>query len=58
MLPTGTTKLLGFHALGMLFLIFCRGVIPVLAITTLQSNDFPHFSNSFWKSPGQPVPSE
>jgi 1,4-dihydroxy-2-naphthoate octaprenyltransferase len=52
-LPAGTAKLLGLHPLGMLLLIFCRGVIPVLAITTLQSNDFPHFSNSFWKCPGQ-----
>jgi hypothetical protein len=46
-LPTGTAKLLRLQALGMLFLIFCCGVIPVLAITTLQSNDFPHFLNSF-----------
>jgi hypothetical protein len=46
-LPAGTAKLLRFQALGMLFLIFGRGVISVLAITTLQSNDFPHFWNSF-----------
>jgi hypothetical protein len=52
-LPAGTAKLPGFQTLGMLLLIFCGGVIPVLAVTTLQSNDFPHFLNSFVKSPGQ-----
>jgi hypothetical protein len=52
-LPAGTAELPGFQALGVLPLIFCGGVIPVLAVTTLQSNDFPHFLNSFLKSPGQ-----
>jgi hypothetical protein len=60
-LPAGTAKLPGFQALGMLLLIFCRGVVPVLTVTTLQSNDFPHFLNSFSERPGQtsrPGPSE
>jgi hypothetical protein len=41
--PARTAKLLGLHAFGVLLLIFRRGVVPVLALTTLQSNDFAHF---------------
>src|SRR4029077_17226833 len=40
--PARIAKLLGFQTLGMLLLILRRRVIPVLAITALQSNDFPH----------------
>jgi hypothetical protein len=46
-LPARTAKLLGLQALGMLLLIFCRGVVAILAVTTLQCNDFPHLMNSF-----------
>jgi hypothetical protein len=46
-LSARATKLLCLHALGVLLLVFCRGVVPVLALTTLQRNDFPHFLNSF-----------
>jgi hypothetical protein len=42
-LPARTAKLLGLHAFGMLLLILGGGVVPVLALTTLQSNDFAHF---------------
>jgi hypothetical protein len=47
MLPARTAKLLGLHAFGVLLLVFGGGVIAVLALTTLQSNDFAHLSNSF-----------
>jgi hypothetical protein len=47
MLPAGTAKLLRFQTLGMLLFIFCCGVVPVLTVTTLQRNDFPHLMNSF-----------
>jgi hypothetical protein len=42
-LPARTAELLGLHPFGMLLLVFRRGVIAVLALTTLQSNDFAHF---------------
>ena len=35
-------KLLGLHALGVLLFVFCRCVVAILAIATLQRNDFPH----------------
>jgi hypothetical protein len=34
-LPARPAKLPGLQAVGMLLLIFCGGVIPVLALTTL-----------------------
>jgi hypothetical protein len=34
----------------MLLLILRGGVIAILAVTTLQRNDFPHFSNPFQRS--------
>jgi hypothetical protein len=46
-LPARTAKLLGLHAIGMLFLVLCGGVVAILALTTLQGNDFAHFSNPF-----------
>jgi hypothetical protein len=46
-LAARAAEFLGLHALGVLLFVFCGGVIPVLAVTTLQSNDFPHFLNSF-----------
>jgi hypothetical protein len=36
-------EFLGLHALGMLLLVLGGGVIAILALTTLQRNDFPHF---------------
>src|SRR5271169_4963431 len=41
-LPARPAELLGLQAVRMLLLVFCGGVIPILAITTLQRNDFPH----------------
>jgi hypothetical protein len=49
-LPACTAELLRFHAVRMLLLVFCRGVIPVLALTTLQRNDFAHFPDSFLRA--------
>jgi hypothetical protein len=46
-LAARTAKLLGLQAFRVLFLVFGGGVIAILALTTLQSNDFAHFSNSF-----------
>jgi hypothetical protein len=50
-LPARPAKLLGLQAIGMFLFVFCGGVIPVLALTALQSNDFPHslilFPNNF-----------
>jgi hypothetical protein len=34
----------------MLLLVLRGGVIAILAVTTLQRNNFPHFSNPFQKS--------
>jgi hypothetical protein len=50
LLAAGIAKLLGLQPLGMLLLILRGGVIAILAVTTLQRNDFPHFSNPFQKS--------
>jgi hypothetical protein len=47
-LPARPAKLLGLHAVGVLLLIFGGGVIAVLALTTLQCNDFAHFSIPFY----------
>jgi hypothetical protein len=41
-LAAGIAKLLGLQPLGMLLLVFCGGVVAILAVTTLQRNDFPH----------------
>jgi hypothetical protein len=38
-------KLLGFQPLGMLFLVFCRCVVAVLAFPALQRNDLSHCSD-------------
>jgi hypothetical protein len=46
-LAARTAELLGLHAFRVLFLVFGGGVIAILALTALQSNDFAHFSNSF-----------
>jgi hypothetical protein len=46
-LAARAAEFLGLHTLGVLLLVFCGGVIPILALTTLQRNDFPHFLNSF-----------
>jgi hypothetical protein len=43
MLPARTAELLGLHAFGVLLLILGRGVVAILALTTLQRNDFAHF---------------
>jgi hypothetical protein len=40
-------KLLGLQALGVLLFIFCRCVVAIFAIATLQRNDFPHESILF-----------
>jgi hypothetical protein len=50
LLAAGIAKLLGFQPLRMLLFVLCGGVIAILAVTTLQRNDFPHFSNPFQKS--------
>jgi hypothetical protein len=42
-LPARTAKLLGLHAVGVLLLVFGGGVVAILALTTLQGNDFAHF---------------
>jgi hypothetical protein len=42
MLPARPAKLLGLQAIGMFLFVFGGGVISVLTLTTLQSNDFPH----------------
>jgi hypothetical protein len=47
-LAARTAKLFGLQAFGVLFLVFGGGVVPILAITTLQSNDFAHFSDSLY----------
>jgi hypothetical protein len=57
-LPARPAELPGFHAFGMLFLIFCGGVVPIFALTTLQRNDFSHFSNSFLQSAGRTEPAQ
>src|ERR1700741_250978 len=57
-LAARATKLLCLHALRVLLLVFGCGVVPVLALTTLQRNDFPHFLNSFLQARaglGQPA---
>jgi hypothetical protein len=59
LLAAGIAKLFGLQPLGMLLLVLRGGVIAILAITTLQRNDFPHFSNPFQKSAdrhGRPAP--
>ena len=48
-LPARTAELLGFHAIGVLLLVLRRGVVAILALTTLQGNDFAHFSNPFFR---------
>jgi hypothetical protein len=40
-------KLFCLQPVGVLLLVLCCGVIPVLALTALQRNDFPHSLNSF-----------
>jgi hypothetical protein len=52
LLAAGVAKLPGLQPLGMLLLVFRGGVIAILAVTTLQRNDFPHFLNPFLKSAG------
>jgi hypothetical protein len=41
-LAARAAEFLGLHAFGVLLLIFGGGVIAVLALTTLQCNDFAH----------------
>jgi hypothetical protein len=55
LLPAGVAKLLGFHPLGMLFLVFRRGVVAVLTVPALQCNDLAHGLKTFpqiWKTFG------
>jgi hypothetical protein len=47
-LSARTAELLGLQAFGVLLFVFRRGVIPVLALTTLQSNYFAHLLNPFY----------
>jgi hypothetical protein len=47
MLPARTAEFSGLDAFGVLFLVFCGGVIAIFALTTLQRNDFAHFLDSF-----------
>jgi hypothetical protein len=54
-LPARTAKLLGLHAIGMLLLVLGGGVVAILALTTLQRNDFAHFLNPF-SSASRPAP--
>jgi hypothetical protein len=42
-LPARTAELLGLHAFRVLLLVLGRGVVAILALTTLQRNDFAHF---------------
>jgi hypothetical protein len=51
LLAAGVAKFPGLQPLGMLLFVLRSGVIAILAVTTLQRNDFPHFSNPFQKSP-------
>jgi hypothetical protein len=53
LLAAGIAKLLRLQPLRMLLLILRGGVIAILAVTTLQRNNFPHFSNPFLKSAGR-----
>jgi hypothetical protein len=50
LLAAGVAKFFGLQPLGMLLLVLRGGVVAILAVTTLQRNDFPHFSNPFQKS--------
>jgi hypothetical protein len=42
LLAAGVAKLLGFQPLGMLLFVLRRGVVAVLTVPALQSNDFAH----------------
>jgi len=57
MFPARTAEFLGLHALGVLLLVLGRGVVPVLALTTLQRNDFPHVLIPFPNSSTRILPS-
>jgi hypothetical protein len=43
-LAARTAELLGLDAFRVLLLVFRGGVVAIFAITTLQGNDFAHFS--------------
>jgi hypothetical protein len=43
MLAASTAKLSGLQTFGVLLLVLGRGVVAILALTTLQCNDFAHF---------------
>jgi hypothetical protein len=47
-------KLFRLHALGVFLFVFCRCVVAIFAIATLQRNDFPHesvpFSQNFFET--------
>jgi hypothetical protein len=40
--PARITEFLRLHPVGVLFLVFCRRIVPVLAIIALQRDDFAH----------------
>jgi hypothetical protein len=42
MLSARIAELFGFHPIGMLLLVLCCCVVPILAIIALQRNDFAH----------------
>jgi hypothetical protein len=47
MLSARIAKLFGFHPIGMLLLVLCCCVVPILAIIALQRNDFAHSAGPF-----------
>jgi hypothetical protein len=55
-LPARTAELLGLHAFGVFLFVLGGGVVPVLALTTLQRNDFAHLWDSFLRSAGRMEP--
>jgi hypothetical protein len=42
LLAARVAELPGFQTLGVLLFVFRCGVVAILAVTTLQRNDFPH----------------
>jgi hypothetical protein len=47
MLSARIAELFGFHSIGMLLLVLCCCVVPILAIIALQRDDFAHSAGPF-----------
>jgi hypothetical protein len=50
--PAPVAEFPGLQPIGVLLLIFGRGVIAILALTTLQRNNFSHFSKFLYTECG------